>query len=124
MSTFFGVRNLRVAALAGVAALASLTPALHADDGEADPDFGSGGLAVPLARLTAGGGVDSGWSGDGYFPLDLEEGTAISQILVQSDGRIVAVGSGASAAGYQVAALQGSRRPPQILCPVSRHFTR
>jgi uncharacterized delta-60 repeat protein len=57
------------------------------------PPYPVPGSSTALARLTQGGGIDSGWSGDGYYPLDLEEGTTISQILVQSDGRIVAAGT-------------------------------
>lgn len=51
------------------------------------------GYSTALARLTEGGAIDSGWSFDGYYPLDFEEGTTISQILVQSNGRIAVTGA-------------------------------
>ncbi|MEO8196712.1 MAG: hypothetical protein ABI689_08325 [Thermoanaerobaculia bacterium] len=52
--------------------------------------------------LTASGALDSTFSGDGLYPLTLEEGTYLSKILVQSDRRMVAVGT-INANGSQVA---------------------
>ncbi|MEO8276955.1 MAG: hypothetical protein ABI639_12110 [Thermoanaerobaculia bacterium] len=46
-----------------------------------------------VVRLTATGALDNEWSGDGIFPFDLEEGTYLSRLLIQTDGKVVAAGS-------------------------------
>ncbi|MEO8276950.1 MAG: hypothetical protein ABI639_12085, partial [Thermoanaerobaculia bacterium] len=60
-----------------------------------------------VARLTNAGTLDATFSGDGVYPLTLEEGTYFSQVLLQSDEKIVAVGTinanGTQTAGFLLA---------------------
>jgi len=46
-----------------------------------------------VARLRDSGSLDTTFSGDGIVPLTLEEGSNLHAIQLQSDGKIVAVGS-------------------------------
>jgi uncharacterized delta-60 repeat protein len=46
-----------------------------------------------IARLRPDGALDLTFSGDGIVPLNFEEGTNLHEVLLQSDGRIVAAGS-------------------------------
>jgi uncharacterized delta-60 repeat protein len=46
-----------------------------------------------VSRLRPDGALDLTFSGDGIVPLNFEEGTNLHELRIQSDGRIVAVGS-------------------------------
>lgn len=65
-----------------------------------------------LARLTQSGTLDADFSNDGVYPLTLEEGTNLTQILLQSDGKIVTIGTidanGTQLAGFLLARFRAT----------------